>query len=175
MHGITSCTALAVHRLFAVQGDNNLRSSYSRCMQQLLKEEQARPVQQILDVGASTGLSSLALLAAFPAAEVTGVRWIKAMSSCSVRSLCMHAMLLPNSLSPPLLASLLRPTLPGRDSTLLLQGWTSVRICLQLAATCSGSGSSSAQQQGSHPSSFGLCTQLEKTHVCPMHLLTLFL
>ncbi|KAL4856131.1 Demethylmenaquinone methyltransferase [Chlorella vulgaris] len=56
------------------EGDNNLRSSYSRCMQQLLEEQQAaRPVQQILDVGASTGLSSLALLAAFPAAEVTGV------------------------------------------------------------------------------------------------------
>ncbi|PSC69467.1 methyltransferase type 11 [Micractinium conductrix] len=55
------------------QGDDNLRSSYSRCMQQLMGEAGARPVSDILDVGASTGLSSLALLKAFPDAAVTGV------------------------------------------------------------------------------------------------------
>ena len=54
------------------QGDDNLRSSYSRCMQQLMGEAGARPVSDILDVGASTGLSSLALLKAFPDAAVTG-------------------------------------------------------------------------------------------------------
>lgn len=32
----------------------------------------ARPVRDVLDVGAATGLSSLALLAAFPGAQVTG-------------------------------------------------------------------------------------------------------
>lgn len=41
-------------------------------MQQLLEEGGARPVRDILDVGAATGLSSLALLKAFPDAEVTG-------------------------------------------------------------------------------------------------------
>jgi trans-aconitate methyltransferase len=57
-----------------MQGDDNLRSSYSRCMQQLLAEQGARPVQDILDVGAATGLSSLALLRAFPDASVTGAQ-----------------------------------------------------------------------------------------------------
>lgn len=55
-----------------LQGDDNLRSTYSACMQQLLAEQGARPVRDILDVGASTGLSSLALLKAFPDAHVTG-------------------------------------------------------------------------------------------------------
>lgn len=55
------------------QGDDNLRSSYSRCMQQLMAEGGARPVRDVLDVGAATGLSSLALLKAFPEAEVTGI------------------------------------------------------------------------------------------------------
>ena len=55
-----------------LQGDDNLRNSYSSCMQQLLAEQGARPVVDILDVGAATGLSSLALLRAFPDAEVTG-------------------------------------------------------------------------------------------------------
>ena len=41
-------------------------------MQQLLEEQGARPIGQILDVGAATGLSTLALLRAFPDAEVTG-------------------------------------------------------------------------------------------------------
>ncbi len=41
-------------------------------MQQLMEEGGARPVRDILDVGAATGLSSLALLKAFPDAEVTG-------------------------------------------------------------------------------------------------------
>ena len=53
-------------------GDDRLRSTYSAAMQQLLGELGARPVRQVLDVGAATGLSSLALLKAFPAAEVTG-------------------------------------------------------------------------------------------------------
>lgn len=56
------------------QGDDNLRSTYSACMQQLLAAQGARPVKDILDVGAATGLSSLALLKAFPDAEVTGAR-----------------------------------------------------------------------------------------------------
>lgn len=43
-------------------------------MQQLLAAQGARPVKDILDVGAATGLSSLALLKAFPDAEVTGAR-----------------------------------------------------------------------------------------------------
>lgn len=55
------------------QGDDNLRSSYSACMQQLLAEQGARPVADILDVGSATGLSSLALLKAFPDADVTGI------------------------------------------------------------------------------------------------------
>lgn len=57
-----------------MQGDDRLRSSYLRCMQQLLEEQGARPVQDILDVGAATGLSSLALLRAFPDASVTGAQ-----------------------------------------------------------------------------------------------------
>lgn len=33
----------------------------------------ARPVQDILDVGCATGLSSLALAKAFPEAQITGI------------------------------------------------------------------------------------------------------
>jgi SAM-dependent methyltransferase len=55
------------------RGDAKLRQAYSQCMQQLLAELGALPVRDILDVGAATGLSSLALLSAFPAAAVTGV------------------------------------------------------------------------------------------------------
>jgi ubiquinone/menaquinone biosynthesis C-methylase UbiE len=40
---------------------------------QLLKEQNARPVKEIVDIGAATGLSSLALLEAFPEATVTGI------------------------------------------------------------------------------------------------------
>lgn len=54
-------------------GDERLRSSYSRCMISLLGELGAREVQDILDIGAATGLSSLALLKAFPSARVTGL------------------------------------------------------------------------------------------------------
>ncbi|KAI7839394.1 hypothetical protein COHA_006795 [Chlorella ohadii] len=38
-----------------------------------VREQGARPVKDILDVGAATGLSSLALLQAFPGAQVTGI------------------------------------------------------------------------------------------------------
>ncbi|KAL4538267.1 hypothetical protein Ndes2526B_g03414 [Nannochloris sp. 'desiccata'] len=55
------------------EGDEKLRSSYNRCMLQLLEEQDARPVKDILDIGAATGLSSLALLKAFPGATVTGI------------------------------------------------------------------------------------------------------
>ena len=54
-------------------GDAALRDTYSACMQQLLGALGVRPVADILDVGAATGLSSLALLRAFPHATVTGV------------------------------------------------------------------------------------------------------
>ena len=55
------------------QGDEKLRSSYSTCILQLLEEQNARPVEDIVDLGAATGLSSLALLEAFPEATVTGI------------------------------------------------------------------------------------------------------
>lgn len=55
------------------EGDTQLRDSYSRCLQQLLEEGGARGVADVLDVGCATGLSSLALLRAFPSAHVTGV------------------------------------------------------------------------------------------------------
>lgn len=42
-------------------------------MQQLLAKSGARQVSEILDIGAATGLSSLALLKAFPGASVTAL------------------------------------------------------------------------------------------------------
>ena len=56
-----------------LQGDDQLRSTYSACMQQLLADQGARSVRDILDIGAATGLSSLALLKAFPGAHITGI------------------------------------------------------------------------------------------------------
>lgn len=55
------------------EGDSRLRAGYSRCMKQLLQEGNARPVKEILDIGAATGLSSLALMETFPEATVTGI------------------------------------------------------------------------------------------------------
>jgi ubiquinone/menaquinone biosynthesis C-methylase UbiE len=59
------------------EGDEKLRSSYSRCILQLLEEQHnqnaRQPVKDIVDFGAATGLSSLALLKAFPEATVTGI------------------------------------------------------------------------------------------------------
>jgi len=54
-------------------GDSRLRSTYSHCMKQLLDKQGARPIRDILDIGAATGLSSVALLEAFPDATVTGI------------------------------------------------------------------------------------------------------
>ncbi len=55
------------------EGDEKLRSSYSKCIIQLLEQQNARPIKDIVDIGAATGLSSLALLKAFPEATVTGI------------------------------------------------------------------------------------------------------
>ena len=58
------------------EGDTKLRSSYSACMKQLLHDMGAAttaPIRDILDIGAATGLSSMALLRAFPNANVTGI------------------------------------------------------------------------------------------------------
>ena len=55
------------------KGDERLRSGYSHCMKQLLEQGGARPVQEILDIGAATGLSSLALLKGFPESSVIGI------------------------------------------------------------------------------------------------------
>ena len=54
-------------------GDSRLRSTYSQCMKQLLDRQGARHIQDILDIGSATGLSSVALLEAFPEATVTGI------------------------------------------------------------------------------------------------------
>lgn len=54
------------------QGDARFRSSYSRHLQQLLP--QGHPaIEQIVDIGCATGLSSCELLRAFPQAHVTGI------------------------------------------------------------------------------------------------------
>jgi ubiquinone/menaquinone biosynthesis C-methylase UbiE len=52
-----------------------LRTNYSLCMQQLMRERGADPaaVKTIVDLGCATGLSSLALMEAFPGAAITGV------------------------------------------------------------------------------------------------------
>jgi ubiquinone/menaquinone biosynthesis C-methylase UbiE len=56
-------------------GDRKLRLSYSQCMLSLMDSMCCEPlqVQNVLDIGAATGLSSLALLQTFPMAEVTGI------------------------------------------------------------------------------------------------------
>eukprot|EP00890_Picochlorum_soloecismus_P005088 jgi/Picsp_1/5580/NSC_02939-R1_methyltransferase type 11 len=54
-------------------GDSRLRSTYSHCMKQLLDKQGARNIHDVLDIGAATGLSSVALLEAFPDATVTGI------------------------------------------------------------------------------------------------------
>lgn len=54
------------------RGDARFRSSYSRHLQQLLP--QGHPaIEQIVDIGCATGLSSCELLRAFPQAHVTGI------------------------------------------------------------------------------------------------------
>jgi ubiquinone/menaquinone biosynthesis C-methylase UbiE len=60
-------------KLLDPEGDEKLRSSYSKCMLELLEEQDARPVQDIVDIGAATGLSSVALLKTFPEATITGI------------------------------------------------------------------------------------------------------
>lgn len=55
------------------EGDARLRGSYSSKMKTLLAEGGARPVRDVLDVGAATGLSSAALAATFPEAQITGI------------------------------------------------------------------------------------------------------
>ncbi|KAI8471970.1 MAG: S-adenosyl-L-methionine-dependent methyltransferase [Monoraphidium minutum] len=56
-------------------GDHQLRSRYSACMAQLMAAQGADPaaVASIVDLGCATGLSSRALMEAFPGAAVTGV------------------------------------------------------------------------------------------------------
>ncbi|KAF8061941.1 menG [Scenedesmus sp. PABB004] len=58
-------------------GDQQLRSSYGRCLLQLMADAPGAPapgdVRAVLDLGCATGLSSLALRELFPAAHVTGV------------------------------------------------------------------------------------------------------
>jgi SAM-dependent methyltransferase len=55
-------------------GDARLRASYSACVLELLGALGARPVADVLDVGAATGLSSLELLRALPGGvAVTGI------------------------------------------------------------------------------------------------------
>jgi trans-aconitate methyltransferase len=55
--------------VWRVQGDTRLRSNYNDAMVPQLK----RPVRDVLDLGCATGMSTLALRAAFPDASITGV------------------------------------------------------------------------------------------------------
>jgi trans-aconitate methyltransferase len=57
------------------RGDKRLRSSYGAAMLRLLSDQQISPdsLRQVVDLGCSTGLSSLALLDLLPGAAVVGV------------------------------------------------------------------------------------------------------
>jgi ubiquinone/menaquinone biosynthesis C-methylase UbiE len=65
--------AYSVHaKIFAetgTTGDRQLRQSYHRVLQELLTQ----PPQDIVDVGCSVGMSTLALEGVYPAAHITGV------------------------------------------------------------------------------------------------------
>ena len=54
-------------------GDGRLRRSGSEAMKVLMEKLGARAVEDIVDIGCATGLSSLELAAAFPQANVQGV------------------------------------------------------------------------------------------------------
>ena len=57
------------------RGDHALRSGYSRCMLQLMDQMEVSSdrVQDVVDLGCATGLSTLALQEIFPQARFTGV------------------------------------------------------------------------------------------------------
>lgn len=59
------------------RGDHNLRSSYGRCILELMRQlpsaQAPADVKAVLDLGCATGLSSLALSELFPAAQITGL------------------------------------------------------------------------------------------------------
>lgn len=55
-------------------GDEQLRGGYSRVLQELLSQLGVRDaIQNVVDLGCATGLSSLELLRALPGSSVTGV------------------------------------------------------------------------------------------------------
>ena len=72
-----TCAAKSVHatiydpdgKSLDPEGDSRLRSTYSSCMKALLEEQNAREIKDVIDFGAATGLSSVALLEAFPNAS----------------------------------------------------------------------------------------------------------
>ena len=55
------------------RGDAKLRRSFSEKMQELMHKAASRPVEDIVDLACSTGLSSVELQQAFPRASITGV------------------------------------------------------------------------------------------------------
>lgn len=152
------------------QGDDRLRSTYSECMQALMAQLGARPVRDILDVGAATGLSSLALLKAFPDAHVTGEQSWEAPrgdgggewgETKGQGQAAAHAC----SAAPPTV--LLDP--PKHTTP---QASTCRRTCWRSVRTCSASGRSSARRRGSRPSGSRCCTGWEKTPGCRRRALT---
>ncbi|CAM9879814.1 unnamed protein product [Pylaiella littoralis] len=58
------------NKIFERDGDDKLRSNYHQRMQEMLKGPEPK---DILDIGCSTGLSTLKLAQTFPSARITGV------------------------------------------------------------------------------------------------------
>lgn len=72
--------ALSVHahiytpsrKILDVNGDFTLRDNFHKNMMSILTKSATRPIRQILDIGCSTGLSTLKLHETFPDAEIIG-------------------------------------------------------------------------------------------------------
>ena len=72
--------ALSVHahiytpsrKILDVNGDFTLRDNFHKNMMSILAKSMTRPIRQILDIGCSTGLSTLKLHDTFPEAEIIG-------------------------------------------------------------------------------------------------------
>jgi ubiquinone/menaquinone biosynthesis C-methylase UbiE len=55
-----------------INGDAMLRDNFHTNMKGMLNEKQCRPIKNVLDIGCSTGLSTLKLHTSFPNAEIIG-------------------------------------------------------------------------------------------------------
>ena len=72
--------ALSVHahiytpsrKILDINGDFMLRDNFHKNMMSILSKSNVRPIRQILDIGCSTGLSTLKLHDTFPDAEIIG-------------------------------------------------------------------------------------------------------